>query len=70
MRYGATSEDILTSTDPRHADDPRVIMLRNPCPRCNAARGHYCRTKGGGYGTLHKARNPAGLAELEERYNS
>ena len=63
-------EETLTSTDPRHAEDPRVILLREPCPRrgCRAPRGQYCRTSGG-YTTLHKARNPAGLRELDERLN-
>jgi hypothetical protein len=61
-------EETLTSTDPRFTDDPRVILLREPCPRrsCRAPRGQYCRTSGG-YTTLHKARNPQGLAELDER---
>jgi hypothetical protein len=71
MAYSAqTTQEVLTSTDPRLADDPRVILLREPCPRpaCRAPRGQYCRTTGG-YTTLHKARNPAGLAELEERSN-
>jgi hypothetical protein len=63
-------EETLTSTEPRFTDDPRVILLREPCPRpgCRAPRGQYCRTSGG-YTTLHKARNPQGLAELDERWN-
>lgn len=70
MYPAQTTEDVLTSTDPRLADDPRVVLLREPCPRsgCRAPRGQYCRTTGG-YTTLHKARNPAGLAELDERLN-
>lgn len=69
-RMRAIMEETLTSTDPRFTDDPRVILLREPCPRrtCRAPRGQYCRTTGG-YTTLHKARNPAGLRELDERPN-
>lgn len=71
MYRADTSEDVLTSADQRFADDPRVVMLREPCPRkgCGAARGQYCRTTGG-YTTLHKARNRAGLRELDERLNN
>ena len=61
MYRADTTEDVLTSDDPRLADDPRVILLRQPCPRadCRAPRGQYCRTSGE-YTTLHKARNPTG----------
>ena len=48
--------DESTLTDPKYADDIRVQLLRNPCPRCHAPRGTYCRTKGNGMTTLHKAR--------------
>jgi len=68
MYLAMTSEEVLTSDDPRFTDDPRVILLRKPCPRkgCNAPRGQYCRTTGG-YTTLHKARDPQGYREWLER---
>jgi hypothetical protein len=63
-------EETLTSTDPRLADDPRVILLREPCPKpgCRAPRGQYCRTTTG-YSTLHQVRNPGAIRELDERLN-
>jgi hypothetical protein len=67
MYFANTSEEVLTSTDPRIANDPRVVLLRKPCPRktCLAPRGHYCRTPGG-YATLHKARDPEGYRAAME----
>lgn len=62
---GRTSEEVLA--DPAHDHDPRVVLLRKPCPRkgCLAPRGQYCRTPGG-YGTLHKARDPQGYRAAME----
>ncbi len=66
FRSGKVSEEVLN--DPANDDDPRIILLRKPCPRkaCLAPRGFYCRTTGG-YGTLHKARDPEGYAEWRNR---
>jgi hypothetical protein len=70
QRRNAVMEEMLTSDNPRFTEDPRIVLLREPCPRpgCRAPRGQYCRTTGG-YTTLHKARNPRGLRELDERLN-
>jgi hypothetical protein len=67
MYSAQTSEEVLNSTDPRLANDPRVVLLRKPCPRvgCRAPRGQYCRTPGG-YTTLHKARDPEGYRAAME----
>lgn len=60
--------DEATLTDPKRDGDPRIVLLRNDCPRCNARRGQYCRTSGG-YTTLHKARGkrPVGRVSKEGR---
>jgi hypothetical protein len=65
MYLSVTSEEVLN--DPAHDHDPRIVLLRKPCPRktCLATRGHYCRTPGG-YGTLHKARDPEGYRKAME----
>lgn len=69
MYLAMTSEDVLN--DPTKDDDPRIVLLRKPCPRtaCRAPRGQYCRTTGG-YSTLHKARDPQGYRELMERWRN
>ncbi len=67
MYSAMTSEDVLN--DPARDDDPRIVLLRKPCPRkgSKAIRGHYCRTSGG-YTTLHKARDPQGVAAVYARW--
>ena len=67
MYLAMTSEEVLN--DPANDEDPRIVLLRKPCPRkaCRAPRGQYCRTTGG-YSTLHKARDPQGLRALYAKW--
>ena len=67
MYLAMTSEEVLN--DPANDEDPRIVLLRKPCPRpaCRAIRGQYCRTPGG-YSTLHKARDPQGLRALYAKW--